>query len=232
MTTDPVRAAFFDVDDTLITCKSMLAFLGFHWGREGRTPARLTAARAALDHQLRSGVPREQVNRAYYRLLRGSREADLEQSGRLWFAHENPRGLFHPPVREALRRHHRAGDLTILLSGSFTACLAPIGQAVAADFVVCTTPETADGLLTGELTDRPMIGRAKAEAAHRIMTAFALDPADCHAYADDASDLPVLTSVGHPVVVGSDPVLTSRATQHDWPRLPGPALNGLLPRAA
>ncbi|MGW2746731.1 HAD family hydrolase [Streptomyces sp. NPDC001450] len=232
MTTDPVRAAFFDVDETLITCKSMLSFLDFHWGREGRSPSRLTTARAALGHQLRSGVPREQVNRAFYRLLRGSRESDLEESGRLWFARENARGLFHPPVREALRQHHRAGDLTILLSGSFAACLAPVGQAVGADLLVCTTPEVTDGILTGDLTDRPMIGQAKAEWAHRVMTAFALDPSDCHAYADDATDLPLLASVGHPVIVGSDPTLTTRATRENWPRLPGPAMNGLLTRAA
>ncbi|MGW1912948.1 HAD family hydrolase [Streptomyces sp. NPDC002076] len=234
-TTDPDRpdsAAFFDVDETLISCKSMLSFLAFHWDREGRTPARLTAARAALGHQLRSGVPREQVNRAYYRLLHGSHERDLEESGRLWFAREHARGLFHPPVREALRRHHRAGHLTILLSGSFAACLAPISRSVGADLLICTAPEVNDGILTGDLVDRPVIGGAKADAAHRVMRTFGLDPADCHAYADDASDLPLLSSVGHPVVVGSDPVLTARAALGNWPRLPSPAMSGLLTPAA
>ncbi|MER6073512.1 HAD family hydrolase [Streptomyces sp. NPDC001817] len=231
-TTDRVGAAFFDVDETLISCKSMLSFLAFHWGREGRAPARLTAARAALGHQLRSGVPREQVNRAYYRLLRGSRERDLEESGRLWFARERARDLFHPPVREALRQHHRAGHLTILLSGSFASCLAPISRSVGADLLICTTPEATDGILTGDLVDRPMIGAAKAEAARRVMTAFGLDPADCHAYADDASDLPLLAAVGHPVVVGSDPVLASRAALDNWRRLPSPAMSGLLAPAA
>lgn len=221
-------AAFFDVDETLISCKSMLGFLAFHWGREGRAPARLTAARAALGHQLRSGVPREQVNRAYYRLLRGSCERDLEESGRRWFAREHARGLFHPPVREALRRHHRAGHLTVLLSGSFTACLAPVSRAVEAGLLICTTPEVSDGVLTGDLVGRPLIGEAKADAAHRVMTAFGLTPAHCHAYADDASDLPLLSSVGHPVVVGSDPVLAARASHHDWGRLPSPAMSALV----
>ncbi|WP_217545929.1 HAD family phosphatase [Streptomyces sp. GbtcB6] len=232
MTIGPLRAAFFDVDETLITGKSMLSFLTFHWAREGRAASRVASARAALSHQLRSGMPREQVNRAYYRLLRGSRETDLAESGRLWFAREHPRGLFHPPVREALRRHSSAGDLTVLVSGSFSACLDPIGQAVGADLVVCTIPEVAGGALTGELTGRPMIGRAKAEEARRIMTAFGLRPEHCHAYGDDASDLALLTSVGNPVAVGGDPALTAHAVRANWTRLPGPALNGLLDKAA
>ncbi|MEW5354261.1 HAD family hydrolase [Streptomyces sp. 16-176A] len=228
MTIDPPRAAFFDVDETLITGKSMLSFLAFHWAREGRTASSTASAHASLGHQIRSGVPREQVNRAYYRLLRGSREADLAESGRLWFAREHRRGLFHPPVLEALRRHSRSGDLTVLVSGSFGACLAPISQAVGADLVICTIPEVAGGTLTGELTGRPMIGRAKAQEARRVMTAFGLRPERCHAYGDDASDLALLRSVGNPVVVGGDPALTEHAARANWTRLPGPALNGLL----
>ncbi|WP_306317886.1 MULTISPECIES: HAD family phosphatase [unclassified Streptomyces] len=233
MTTDPARVAFFDVDETLINRKSMLGILALHWERTGRAPSRLTAARAALGHQLRSGVPREQVNRAYYQLLRGCRESELEESGRLWFAREHARGLlFHPPVREALRQHHRAGDLTVLLSGSFTAALAPVSREVGADLVVCTVPEVSDGILTGGLTGPPMIGRAKRAAAHRIMTALSVDPSDCYAYADDASDLPLLGGVGHPVTVGSAPALAARAALHGWRRLPGPALYGLAPQTA
>ncbi|MET7484784.1 HAD-IB family hydrolase [Streptomyces sp. NPDC005538] len=231
-TTDPVRAAFFDVDETLITGKSMLGLLTLHWTREGRAPAHLTAARAALGHRIRSGTPREEVNRAYYRLLRGTREADLAASGRLWFVQERARGLFHPPVREALRRHVRAGDLTVLLSGSFAACLSPIAHAVGSDLLACSTPEIVDGTLTGELTDRPMIGQAKADEARRVMTAFGLRPEHCHAYGDHASDLPLLTGVGNPVVVGGDPALTARAEREGWARLPGPAMNGLLRTAA
>ncbi|WP_330288881.1 HAD family hydrolase [Streptomyces sp. NBC_00576] len=232
MTIDPLRAAFFDVDETLITCKSMMSFLAFHWDREGRDPADLTAARTSLGRRLRSGVPREQVNRDYYRLLRGTREADLEESGRLWFARERVRGLLHPPVRDALRRHAHAGHLTVLVSGSFAACLAPISRAVGADLLVCTTPEAVGGVLTGEITDRPMLGEAKAEATQRIMASFRLTPEQCFAYGDDASDLPLLSGVGHPVVVGTDPTLTVHARRLHWARLPGPASTGALHAAA
>ncbi|MDX3455656.1 HAD-IB family hydrolase [Streptomyces sp. ME02-8801-2C] len=228
MTKDPLRAAFFDVDETLITTKSMISFLAFHWDREGRDPADLTAARATLGGRLRAGVPREQVNREYYRLLRGTREADLEESGGRWFARERLRGLFHPPVRDALRRHARAGDLTVLVSGSFAACLAPISRSVGADLLVCTTPEVVDGVLTGEVAGRPMIGEAKAQATRRIMTALRLAPEECFAYGDDASDLPLLTGVGHPVVVGTDPTLTSHVHRPHWTRLPGASPTGAL----
>ncbi|MZD07181.1 HAD-IB family hydrolase [Streptomyces sp. SID5785] len=218
----PVGAAFFDVDETLITGKSMLALLAFHWGRERGGPARFAAARASLGAQLRSRVPREQVNRSYYRLLRGIRAADLERSGRSWFAREEGRGLFHPVVVDALRRHRRDGDLVVLLSGSFAACLSPIGEAVGADLVVGTVPRVVDGVLTGDLAGPPMIGQVKADTARLVMGDRGLSPARCSAYGDDASDLSLLACVGNPVVVGDDPELVAQATAQGWSRLPGP----------
>ncbi|MER6097816.1 HAD-IB family hydrolase [Streptomyces sp. NPDC001728] len=223
MSIAPARAAFFDVDETLITCKSMACVLARFCGRGEVAARRLAAARASLQQQIREGVPREQVNRSFFRFLAGSHLDDLEACGQEWYGKARAGGLLHTPVYEALRRHADAGDLVVLVSGAFAACLDPLAREIGADLVVCTVPEvTSEGRLTGELIGAPMIGEAKAEAAHRIMTAFGLAPEDCSAYADDESDLPLLRAVGHPVLVGDGPVSAPRAETATWSWLPGP----------
>ena len=217
----PARAAFFDVDETLITVKSMFRFLEFHLAAAGEPPSAYPAAVAHLRGLARAGVAREHANREYYRHFAGRDVAEVAQHGRAWFARERrERELFHPPTLAEFHEHARAGDLTVLVSGSFTPCLEPIAELIGADLVLCSAPEIHDGRYTGALRV-PMIGAGKASAARAVMAAHGLDAGDCVAYGDHASDLPLLLSVGCPVVVGDDPVLVEQADRHGWRRLPG-----------
>ncbi|MEU3771903.1 HAD-IB family hydrolase [Streptomyces sp. NPDC032472] len=213
--------AFFDLDETLIRTKSMLGYLDFHWAAEGAPPERFRRARQELLARAAAGVPREELNRAYYRHFRGCPQQRLAETGRAWFRQELARGrLFHPPALAALRRHRRAGDTTVLVSGSFAACAGPVAAALSVDRVLCTVPEVVDGVLTGEVST-PVIGEEKAVRARALMRSLAADPQDCHAYGDHASDLPLLRAVGRAVVVGDDPVLREHARRAGWQLLPG-----------
>ncbi|SDD18717.1 HAD-IB family hydrolase [Actinokineospora iranica] len=209
-------AAFFDVDETLITLNSCIDFLDhrMHRSRDPRVSAwRLLAPVVGLD--------RVEANRAYFRLYAGLSVASVAAQGRAWFAEVRDR-LFHQPVLAELRAHSARGARIVLVSGAFPACLDPIAAAVGAADVLCSLPVVADGRYTGE-TERTMIGAAKATAARAYLAAHAIAAADCHAYGDHASDLPMLDTVGTPVVVGADPVLSPLAVRRGWRALPGPA---------
>ncbi|MER6250833.1 HAD-IB family hydrolase [Streptomyces sp. NPDC001584] len=215
------RTAFFDVDETLITVKSMFRFLRFHLRAQGAPDSAYEEAAAQLRRRAAEGVPREVTNREYYGLYAGCPAEEVAAEGRAWFAQELAAGgLFHAPVLDALREHRSAGDRTVLVSGSFPACLDPVAAHVGADAVLCSRPEIKDGRYTGELTVA-VIGDAKAVAAEADMRGTGADPADCHAYGDHASDLPLLTAVGHAHVIGDDPVLAERAADSGWHRLKG-----------
>jgi phosphoserine phosphatase len=69
-----------------------------------------------------------------------------------------------------------------------------------------------------------MIGRAKGVVLHATARRRQAILTDCHAYADHASDLAMLRSVGHPHVVGTDPVLLTTARAEGWPVLPADAV--------
>jgi HAD superfamily hydrolase (TIGR01490 family) len=212
------RVAFFDVDETLTNCKTMVDFW-CHWtSLPGAGPQPLVRG---LDGLLRSGLPRAELNRAYYQLFTGVRPERLREAGLDWYAHyrARPRAFVRSGI-EALAGHRAAGDTVVLLSGSFHAVLDPLAEDLGVDLVLCTRQTVSgDGTLSGHV-DQPMIGLAKAEAASRVMADLRVRPADCFAYGDDISDLPLLLRVGNPVVVGGDD-LAREADLRGWPALRG-----------
>ncbi|WEH34579.1 HAD-IB family hydrolase [Streptomyces sp. AM 4-1-1] len=220
MTSQARTAAFFDVDETLVTITSMTRFLAYHWAVGGHPPDRYEEFRAELRRRRATGEPRQELNRFYYRHFRGCDPESLARTGRNWFASELGPGLFHEPALSALRAHADAGHLTVLVSGSFGVCLEPIAAHIGADLAIGTVPLVAEGRLTGEV-GAPVIGPEKAVRARGLMDALGIDPRDCFAYGDHESDLPLLETVGTPVVVGSDPVLMRYADDRGLRRLPG-----------
>jgi HAD superfamily hydrolase (TIGR01490 family) len=221
----PPAAAFFDVDETLISVNSMSRFLRHHFKVSGRPRAAFDDAVRGLRALAARGAPRAAVARAYYRHYAGSDDRELAAQGRAWFAAELSGGeLFLRDSVAALREHRRRGETVVLVSGSFAPCLDPIAERLGVDAVLCARPETAGGVHTGRL-DVTMIGEEKAVAVRALLQERGIRGDRCHAYGDHASDLPMLRAVGHPVVVGADPVLARYAEAGSWRRLPGAALS-------
>ncbi|SEN90176.1 HAD-superfamily subfamily IB hydrolase, TIGR01490 [Actinacidiphila rubida] len=215
------RAAFFDVDETLVAQKTMFGFLRFHLAAAGRPPADYEGAYRAIQALKDRGATREEANRAYYTLYAGASAAELAAQGRAWYLEQRRAGgFYHGPGTQALRRHQESGDATVLVSGSFFPCLDPVAEHLGATAVLGTPVVVREGRLTGEVR-RPMIGAAKAEAAAAWAAARGIDLAGCHAYGDHSSDLELLRAVGHPVAVGADPVLRAHVARAGGRTLPG-----------
>jgi HAD superfamily hydrolase (TIGR01490 family) len=211
-----MSAAFFDIDETLITVPSIFRFLAFDMEARGRSRTEYELSARAV----RAPAGREARMRAYARLFAGREEAELAERGERWLESELRRGpLFHPSVLAAFEHHGMAGNLRVLVSGSIPACVDPIARRLDADLAICSRPEVRDGRYTGELR-APMIGTAKAAAVRAEVAARGLALGDCWAYGDHASDLPVLELVGVPVVVANDPILNRVAASRGWPQLP------------
>nr|MDT0664928.1 haloacid dehalogenase-like hydrolase [Micromonospora sp. DSM 115978] len=127
------RGAFFDVDDTLLARNSMASFLRFHFAAAGRPAAEYDAVAGRLRWLVGWGTSREEVVRTYYASYAGQPVADVAAQGRDWFAQEERRGeLFVAESLAAFQEHRRAGDLTVLVSGSFAAACSRSGSACSA----------------------------------------------------------------------------------------------------
>lgn len=213
-----ISAAFFDVDETLIVVKSMFAFLRFYLRERGESPSVYDRFASQLSEAAADGVPRDEINRCYYRFYTGESAAKLAASGRRWFEQALTQDLWVAETEAAYRRHQEHGAKTGLVSGSFFACLDPIADHLGATWVNATQPLIRRGELTGEV-DFPMIGAQKAAALDQRARRHDLDLTRCAAYGDHPSDLPMLEHVGFPVVVGHNPTLVDTAAVNGWPCL-------------
>ena len=70
---------------------------------------------------------------------------------------------------------------------------------------------------TGRLAGPFCYGPGKVDAIHELARWEGLDLAQCYAYSDSASDLPMLEAVGHPVAVNPDSRLERLALRRGWP---------------
>ncbi|MGW2562106.1 HAD family hydrolase [Streptomyces sp. NPDC001514] len=204
------RIAFFDVDETLLAGKSMLSFWWF-WSA-------LTAGEGSpTDPPRTAGADRETLNRAYFRRFAGVPLVRLEEAAGRWYAqYRHGVDAYLPEPLNALQRHSGSGHEVALVTGSGSVLVQPVAEDLGARHVLATEQLTdAAGMLTGEVR-RPMIGAAKETAVAALMARLGVRAEDCFAYADHSSDLPMLSLVGHPVVVGDDPVLAERGAARGW----------------
>ena len=213
-------AAFFDLDKTIISRSSTLAF-GPSFYRHGLI-TRGEAVRTALaqlifrvggaDHQRMERI-RSQVGQ----LCRGWSADGVSEIVRRHL-HETILPLVYSEARRLIAEHGGAGQDVIIVSTSGLEMVAPIGDLLGARDVIATRMEVADGCYTGEM-EFWAYGEAKAIRVRELAMARGYRLADCYAYSDSVTDLPMLEAVGHPRVVNPDRALRRIARERHWPVL-------------
>lgn len=210
------QLAAFDLENTLIASNVVASYAWLATRRLGRGDRirfiAKTLAEApgllALDKRDRSDFLRH-----FYRRYEGA-----------------PVGLLHEDVPEmysdllllksfpeAIRRvrdHRRAGHRTLLITGALDKLVEPLAPLF--DDIVCAGIDEAAGELTGQMLEVPPTGETRAQALFDYCASNGLDPAECVAYADSTSDLPLLEAVGFPVAVNPEARLASLARKRGW----------------
>ncbi|WLS79022.1 HAD-IB family hydrolase [Erwinia pyri] len=210
-------AAFFDVDETIINIKSMFDFFAF-WCRERKDPDKLDVYMMHFRSEVKNGTPREKINRDYYRQFSGVRYRELEEAGERWFSDKLKSGVFIESAVSALKKHQAGSRRVVFISGSMLPVLSPVAKYLGVKDILCAPLKlTAAGMLTGEIDTPQTIGFGKREALMTFCNEKGIAPADCYAYGDDLSDIPMLEATGHPICVGRSTNLASYATTHRWP---------------
>lgn len=120
-----------------------------------------------------------------------------------------------PAALERIREHRAAGHTTILLTGAVRPFTRPLTELF--DVVVAAELSTdADGVCTGYLDGPPMVGESRSAWLSHYASLHTIDLTKSYAYADSHVDLPMLTTVGIPVVVSPDVGLLRAARQNGW----------------
>lgn len=214
--------AFFDVDGTLLHLKSMFSFHDFwylRWnGLSGEAHAEEYEDVSAILRALgESDASRELINRRYYEFFSGRSVDAVAHSAQAWARGMmcNP-NLFITETIDELDSLRAKGIEPVLVSGSFVELLAPIAKHLGVQHVLATRLLHAGGKYTGRFEAPQTIGEGKATAIAQFLAHRTAKAADCWAFGDDISDLPMLNFVGHPVAVIGDSALSAVAQNRGW----------------
>jgi HAD superfamily hydrolase (TIGR01490 family) len=213
-----MAAAFFDLDKTIIAKSSTLAFgRPFYQGGLVSRRAVLKSTYAQFVY-LVAGADEEQMDRMRDYLAEMCRGWDVEQVRAI--VDETLHDLIDPLVYDEavslIEQHRSDGRQVVIVSSSGEEIVRPIGELVGADDVIATRMVVANGKYTGEIAFYAY-GPHKADAIRAMAATHGWDLADCWAYSDSATDLPMLEVVGHPVAVNPDKALRRVAAERDWP---------------
>lgn len=126
----------------------------------------------------------------------------------------------HPGTYARIRAHSRDGIETYLLSAVPQPIVDRVAAALDMTGAIGTPLEVGtDGRFTGRLAGPYCSGDGRIEAVQKLAARSGHDLADCWAYASSAEDLPLLGTVGRPVVVNPDRALAADAVAAGWPTL-------------
>jgi HAD superfamily hydrolase (TIGR01490 family) len=214
----PRGAAFFDLDKTIIAGSSALAF-SRPFRREGlitrRAVLRSGYAQLLL---LLAGADADTMDLLRKRItaLAAGWEVAQVRSIVAETLHEIVQPMVYAEAGELIAAHQAAGDEVVVLSASGLEVVEPVAALIGADRCVATRMEARNGRYTGEI-EFYCYGEEKAVVARRIAAERGYDLADCAAYSDSITDVPLLAAVGHPTAVNPDKALRREAEQRGWP---------------
>jgi HAD superfamily hydrolase (TIGR01490 family) len=214
-------AAFYDVDGTLVSTNVVHTYAYYAVNVPSvRDKLRRTAGLvAALPfYAVADKVGRKFFNDVFYRNYAGMNEDRLHVLGEEMFDRFLRPRLF-PTMLELIRRSKDEGYRQVIVTGALDTIVRPMAAFLGVDDWVANRLEIVDGVATGRLDPPVLAGPEKASWVRHYIARHGFDPEECRAYADSASDIPMLSAVGRPCAVNPDTTLSATANAHDWPTL-------------
>ena len=211
-------AAFFDLDKTVIAKASMVAF-SRPLQRAGLLPRRmmLKAAWGQLIYAQFGATPEklEKLRNSVLELTKGWDQAEISAIVRAELI-EVIEPIVFDEALERIREHQSWGHKVFIVSASPEEVVAPIAQLLGVNEAIATRAELDDeGRYSGR-TERYVYAAEKVTAINEVAARDGLDLTRCWAYSDSATDIPMLSAVGHPVAVNPDRELAKVAKERGW----------------
>jgi HAD superfamily hydrolase (TIGR01490 family) len=208
--------AAFDLENTLIASNVVSSFAWLASRRLSRAERiRLVVKTLAEVPQLLSLDKQDRGDflRHFYRRYEGApisqiSEDSAEQFSDLILSKSFPEGI------RRVREHRNLGHKTVLITGALDFIVEPLKPLF--DDIICPKLGQDGDSYDGRLVDVPPTGESRYQALADYAAANQLDLRESVAYADSASDLPMLEAVGFPVAVNPEVRLASIARKRGW----------------
>lgn len=210
-------AAFFDMDNTLLTTASGRLYL--KWLRQtSQLPLHRWAYISLQVALYIIGVvnfPRLMSRLMIY--ATGSSEAEAWRMSGVWFE-TMLRHAIAPGGRNQIAWHKQQGHHVAIVSAATPYAVKPVAEALdLGNAFLATELEVVDGRFTGRLQQPACFGMGKVLLTRAYADARQIDLKSSYFYTDSASDLPLLDVVGYPVAVNPNRKLARIAANRGWP---------------
>jgi HAD superfamily hydrolase (TIGR01490 family) len=218
--TDPLAAAFFDLDNTMMQGASAFYFA------QGLAARKLFPAGALTSfawQQLKFRVVGKELSLAEIRTSREQALSFVAGRSTAQFV-ELSEDIYDELMAHRIwsgtlalaQMHLAAGQRVWLVSATPVELATIIARRLGLTGALGTVAEAVDGVYTGRLVGDILHGAAKAQAVRALASKEGLDLHRCTAYSDSANDIPMLSLVGTAVAVNPDPALRETARARGW----------------
>jgi HAD superfamily hydrolase (TIGR01490 family) len=210
------QLAVFDLENTLIASNVVDSYAWLatrHRGDADRVRFVLRTVREAPRLLALDRMDRGDFLRYFYRRYDGAPVDRLAEDSWELFSDLVLTKSFPAGIRR-VREHRALGHKTLLITGALDLVIEPLRPLF--DEVICAQLRKKSGRYTGELLEAPPTGEARALIMADFARAHHLDLQESVAYADSASDLPMLEAAGHPVAVNPETKLAAIARKRGW----------------
>lgn len=208
------RAAFFDMDRTVLRIDSGMSWMRFLY-RRGEIGRRGLAQAVYWSLLYKAAILNmEALAERLVADMRGTSESDILAKCEIWHAED----IVHqvaPAARATIDSHRRQGDLVVMLTGSTQYAAEVVSRALAIEHTLCSRLEVQDGVFTGRLTQL-CFGPHKVTMAERFAQEHGIDLGHSVFYSDSYNDLPMLLRVGTAVAINPDARLRRHARRAGW----------------
>ena len=233
------RAAFFDVDNTLVR-GSTLYFLGRGMYQRGFfTKADISRFVVANLRFRMTGTEKKEVIEKFQNaatdFIGGHKVEEIKKVGEeIYDEFVSPKlwqGTF-----ESAKSHLDCGEEVWLVTAAPQDMADIIAQRLGLTGALGSKASIKNGVYTGELEGKLLHGIEKAKAIQKLSEEHGFILQNCYSYSDSHNDIPLLQAVGHPCAINPDAILRIRALAEGWPihdfrrarfinRLLGPAVS-------
>lgn len=212
-------ASFFDVDGTLVRT-NLLQPTVFYLANQPN-PLRVIGTLARAVARAPRMALAEMVDRRRFNELLFASYEGISRDRLMVLADEAfdrvLRSAVFPGARDLVQRCRAQGHDVVLVSGALDFLMDRLAMHLGATAVIGNQLEFRDGYATGKLRRPIVAGPEKTRLVRDWTKAHGHDLADCFAYSDSYSDVPMLSVVGHPCVVNPDLRLLKLARTYAWP---------------
>ena len=209
-----VKAAFFDVDETLLRIDTGTSWIKY-LRRRGEI-SMLDLMRAAyqgfLYRQALKSI--DAIVDPAVSKLQDESEQDMIHKSQNWY-----RQCVEPEVSsdalEAIESHRQKGEEVVLLTGTTQFVAEALSKRLDIEHTLCSRLEVIDGKYTGRM-ERRCWGEHKVVVAEEFADRHGVNLDESFFYSDSFLDLPMLNRIGTPVAVNPDWRLKRHAKKEGW----------------